>query len=311
MSAAAPTDRLIPRLRAALRRRWARRPPYERSFVEPELLMPRPVKTLVTSWAVIALAAGGDAVNFYLALSTISAELSSELVALLVAALTVVAVACVHSAAVAVRERSAVGSTPWGAAPMALTVLWLLLGLTAFLLRLRMPEPDAGTGGLVVLGAEPVEASGGSVTLAMSLMMLVLYLATGGIAAWFAFEHHNPYARLYHRARRRARRAEKRLGRAVIREGRAERELAVLHEDLAHDDERASRELANVQARAAELHELARLRLAKLLGDPAATSALRQSYVPHPRVPDPVESTTSSTTAPDDAPALLEGRTSS
>lgn len=289
MNARRHLRRLTDGLLRAIRRRWARRPPYERSYVEPRLLLARTWPAVAGSWGVILLAAGGDAVNFYLALAAISAELSEGLVALLVAALTVVAVACVHSAAVAVRERSAVGSTPWGAAPIALTVLWLMLGITAFLLRLRMPEPEAGASGLVVVGAEPVEASGGSVVLAMSLMMLVLYLATGGIAAWFAFEHHNPYARLYHRARRQCRKAEKRAGKALTLAGRCERELVVLREDLALDMERTTSELANVRARAAELHERARLRLAKHLGDPAATSALRQAFIPHPRTASAVE----------------------
>lgn len=256
----------------------------------------------------LAVAAGGDAMNFHSALGVLAQQQSGAQLWVVVAALTAAAVGSMHFVGMSARRLNGARPRVRDMASLGtLTFFWLSLGLSAFLLRLQEKErPDALTS---TFGAAPAAATEGSghyaTTVAFAILMLCLYLATGAMAAWAAF-HQAPYnsgaagarrarlrgrvlARRAMRARkercqvarvalRRAKRAHRRSWRKLrIADSRWEwlqAEADVLKEDLQRNEERFAAALASCQAGADELREHVRVRMATLMGDAASTNAL-------------------------------------
>ncbi len=254
---------------------------------------------------VLLVAAVGDAVNFKSALGEVSAALSDKQVWSAVVALTIATVGLMHFAGVSARKGRLAGLHWVRLLPVAvLGVLWLALGVCTALLRLAVPE-----GGGDVLAAltetATVPAATGSGPLseqyAVTLLMFALFLATGGLAAWAAYNGHDPVertgvrrvvaavsARLAARARRRTLRAletaehlahEQLLLHAAAHTDAVERR-AQLDREVDRCEERHQSDLQANDAWVEELRDHARLRLATVLGDPATTTALTAPHLP-------------------------------
>jgi hypothetical protein len=200
---------------------------------------------------ILGVAAGGDAINFTQALGVVAADLGLWQLWSVVGALTLATVGLMHFAGVSARKRRLAGLGRWASAPvLTLGALWLALGLSAFVLRLAPVEP--ATGGLVLRDAAAAASAAapqgpGWAQIGLALLMLCLFLATGGLAAWVAYNGHDPqherlsrvafmrrWARLVRGlARRWQRRLQRRDARRLRRLRRAVRRSRSLHRTLA------------------------------------------------------------------------------
>jgi hypothetical protein len=134
----------------------------------------------------LAVAAVGDAINFKIALGQLAGQESDWKIWSLVLALTAAAVSQMHFAGVSARRASDSGGRGPGVPASALTLLWFALGACAFWLRLnvtQMQETDPFSDAPVNSGSPVMH------NLPMSLLLLSLYLATGAVAAWSAYNH--------------------------------------------------------------------------------------------------------------------------
>ena len=138
---------------------------------------------------VLLVAAGGDAVNFYGALAIADPNLYGWQVVAAVLALTSATVGLMHFAGVSARKRRLGGVALWSRSVGTLTVLWLSMGASAFLIRVT-GEPD---GPALALPGAPAAATGFSFEqVPLGLLMFTLFLGTGGMAAWAAYNGHDP-----------------------------------------------------------------------------------------------------------------------
>ncbi len=221
----------------------------------------------------LPVVAAGDFVTFYLTLAGLLRE-DAVLTWILVGSFTFASVAVMHAAghtAKAVREGQGGLGRGW-VALMALA--WAALGGIAFYVRTQYVAA-ATTGADVAFGADPATAvAAGPDPLLSALLLGGLYLASGVLAFWIGFSGHRPRMSAYQDLR--ADLVRRRSAAAA-----AEREL-VLAERLV-DNARAEQQRAaqrtvdaarSIDAEIAELKELARIHLAGLIGQPAATNAV-------------------------------------
>jgi hypothetical protein len=155
-----------------------------------ELAPPRGWLGRVRRGAVLVVAAGGDAVSFYGALAIADPNLDERMVTAAVLALTSATVGLMHFAGVSARKRRLAGSTLRSWPIGTLLVLWLAMGVSAFVIRLVGEPVDTGLG---LAGAAPVAEAGlAPQQFGLALLMLTLFLGTGGMAAWAAYNGHDP-----------------------------------------------------------------------------------------------------------------------
>lgn len=235
----------------------------------------------------------GDFASFNIALSRSFASMSTVMVMILTAAMTAAAVLLMVEAGQAEAKRRSRNRGKLGRAPVRWRVLaWLVLGVTALLLRMAAPPEDSvaggfGTGsgfgtpepagfgesagsGLLYLG--PLELHTANLTSALAL--LAIFVAGGVGAFWFGRETYNPRLAAVHRAgsqvrveRRKVRRARRKMAAASLAldeiEGSTEQfyraraaltQLSELEHDLAQYD-RALTETTAARERAAQAEE--------------------------------------------------------
>lgn len=155
-----------------------------------ELAPPRGWPGRARRAAVLLVAAGGDAVSFYGALAIADPNLDDRQVAAAVLALTSATVGLMHFAGVSARKRRLAGSPLRSWPVMTLLLLWLAMGASAFVIRLFGEPVDAV---LDLAGAAPAASTGLSWEhVGLPLLMLTLFLGTGGMAAWAAYNGHDP-----------------------------------------------------------------------------------------------------------------------
>lgn len=211
----------------------------------------------------IGAAAIGDAVNFQSALGVVMEDQPLYVLRLAVAALTCAAVGLMHFAGMSHKKAKLGLGGRWAA--VALTGIWLLLGLGLLALRLVGYESTAsGDGGFGAAGATTTAATTQTwAHYALAALFFALYLATGAMASWAAFREHEPLkraarrearehrqaahgsARAQRRGERRAARSQRRARRraalvgwlvarfAAWRRWRAERSLEKCHREVA------------------------------------------------------------------------------
>jgi hypothetical protein len=258
----------------------------------------------------LLIAAAGDAMNFDTALGVLAQNQTDLEVWTVVAALTAAAVGSMHFVGTSARRVQGARPGPrQGAAIVALTTFWLALGVSAFLLRLQLPDADADLPPSASFGASPAATTEGvssdSTTLFFAVLMLCLYLTTGAMAAWGAFHlpaydpsraqerrsrRHHRRARFQEhrvrargrrharsalkRARRNHRRAWSELGAADSRWEQLQAEMQLLEKDAERNGERIAAATAASSAGAMELKEYVRVLMSAAMGDPASTNAL-------------------------------------
>jgi len=206
----------------------------------------------------------GDFASFNIALSRSFTQMGTGIVLMLTLAMTAAAVVLMYDAGRAEARRKSRNSGRTGRGPVRNRVLaWLLLGSTAFVLRLAAPpeatttgfgQTDPGFGSTTGSGfgttAEATTLALGPMTLhgenlASALALLAIFVA-GGIGAFYlGRESYNPRLTEVRRARRAERSTARRLVRAQRRNDRAQRGAGDL--SAAWDQHsRASGELATL-----------------------------------------------------------------
>ena len=229
-----------------------------------------------TSWALLLLlpvVAAGDFVTFYMTLAGLLRE-DDVLTYVLVGSFTFASVAVLHVAGHTAKDLRE-GQGGLGRGFVALMVgVWATLGGIAFFVRTQyVPTSTAGTD--LAFGADAAGAvPAGPDPLLSALLLGALYLASGVLAFWIGFAGHRPRMTSYQKLR-----AE--LGRRRSEATAAEHALVAaqrLHENATAEQDRVAQRTAaaaaSVDAEIAELEQLARIHLAGLLGQPAATNAV-------------------------------------
>ncbi|MGH3877366.1 MAG: hypothetical protein ACRDSK_10070 [Actinophytocola sp.] len=214
--------------------------------------------------------------------------------------LTVVVLCLAHFSGVTFRERAArmPGRARWAWVSL---VVWALIGLAAFWVRLSMEDSPSGVpAGDFTAGAAPEETAteDEQSLLPAALVFLALYLGSGVVALVGAYLTHNPLPGAHRALRRRHTRAADRLGAsdaalAKVCALREAQQQAIDDADQALRDERTERTCL-----AEELKQYARMLMAYRAQDAAFTDAVFQ---PDPRSL-PTAHTTNGSTEPDPTP---------
>ena len=214
----------------------------------------------------LALIVIGDFASFNIALSRTFTTMSAVMVLMLTLAMTAAAVVLMYEAGKAEARRKSRNSGRTGRGPVRHRVLaWLLLGATAFVLRMAAPPESTDTGGFGQAADTGFGAAAGggfgqaaeSTTLALgpmtlhaenlasALALLAIFFA-GGIGAFYlGRESYNPRLTQVRRARRSERSAARKLAWAHRRNDRAQRRSGDL--TAAWDQHaNATRELATI-----------------------------------------------------------------
>ena len=227
-------------------------------------------------FGVLAVAAGIDIATFYQVLALVMRNVPDEVVWLGVVGFTVTALSLAHTIGVRMRERADSGARAIGSGSAWLVfVIWLFVGLTAFVVRLVAAEPSTTAGTQIVEEGEQlaVPIVGSDNPLLAALLFLALYLATGTVAGVAGYLRHNTAARQYAvtlRSREsQARQAASSLADLTL----AQQTKVALNEERRRRAEGWEKAQEEWQAIARRLKQEARLRLAAAAQDPSTTDA--------------------------------------
>ncbi|MGY2001730.1 hypothetical protein [Blastococcus sp. SYSU DS1024] len=236
----------------------------------------------------LLLATAGDLAAFYVTLAGMTGQ-QAYMVWTLTIALAAAAVGVMHIVGRTARNLRE-GQGGLGRTALAvMTFGWLALGAATFYVRTQVEAPTVGTG-QVAFGGTAAEVPGDDPLLS-AILLAALYVGSGILAFWIGFSDHHPRMKTYLRLRRdlaSRRRAAADAERAAIE---AERLAANARAEVARTAARTAAAEASVDAELAELKELARIHVAGLLGDPAATNNLvsgRAEATDRPAEPRPV-----------------------
>jgi hypothetical protein len=260
--------------------RRQRRPDLERLDGLTESRWAKPLRYLL-----MALVAVGDLATFYMTLAVLFSE-EPLLTWALVGSFTLASMALMHAAghtAKNIREGQG-GLTRAAVAAMALA--WAALGGVAFYVRLNFTPPT--TSADVAFGVDPATAASGPSPVLSAVLLAGLFVASGVLAFWIGFSHH-PRMSAYRALR--AQLIDQRAT-AVAAEQTAiaaERLLANARAEQVRAAQRAADAGRSIDAEITELKELARLHLAGLLGEPAATNAVTTGRGAGPAEPGRVD----------------------
>jgi hypothetical protein len=227
-------------------------------------------------YAVLTVAAGIDIATFYQVLALVMRNVPDEIVWLGVVGFTVTALALAHTIGVRIRDRVDNGGRALGSSSAwMLFIVWLFVGITAFVVRLTAAPPQLSGGTTIIEEGQPV-TFGLSPTddpLLAALLFLALYFATGAVAGVAGYLRHNTAAKQY--AATLKARSEVAKVAAV-----SAADLALARQTLyALQEERRRREDGWVKAQeewaaiARRLKQEARLRLASHAQNPSVTDA--------------------------------------
>lgn len=245
----------------------------EPGHADPTLLAGRPRGGYLYLFALV-IAAAADITAFYQVVLLVQGDLTQALVIVLVIGFTGVSLILAHFTGTMLRDRRA--GAKWIQSYKIITTIsvWGLLGLLAFLVRLRS---GSGSGGGYQLpggsSSTSVSVSNPQGTLAGAAIFAGLYVATGVVAMIGSYLSHNPLRPAFVRAVREHRAAAERHAISVrrLRLAEAEREFFADHIQAAG---RVRDEAEKVRhALAAELKQQARLELAKRMQNASATDA--------------------------------------
>ncbi|TQN42126.1 hypothetical protein FHU33_1520 [Blastococcus colisei] len=225
----------------------------------------------------LLLATAGDLAAFYVTLAGMTGQ-QAYMVWTLTIALAAAAVGVMHVVGRTARNLRE-GQGGLGRVSLAfMTTGWLALGAATFYVRTQVEAPTASTG-QVAFGGVAAETSGEDPLLA-ALLLAALYIGSGILAFWIGFSDHHPRMKSYLKLRRDL---------AAQRRAAADAESAAIEAERLADNARAEIErtaartaaaAASVDAEITELKELARIHVAGVLGDPAATNNLVSGRAP-------------------------------
>lgn len=223
----------------------------------------------VVSLLLLLLAAAGDFVNFWTVVAGLTGE-NGTLLWILTGAFAAAAVGLMHVAGRTARNRR---EHQGGLGRVALTVLfatWTALGVAAFYVRLQVG--GAGAAEQDVFGG--VVATDEPDPLLAAVLLAALYLAAGVLAFFIGFADHHPRMTPFRKLRAQLARDEE----AAATTERAAIEAERLADNARAEVDRTRARVAaakeSIDAEIAELKELARLHIARLIGEPASTNNL-------------------------------------
>jgi len=229
----------------------------------------------------LGLAALADVAQFYQVLELVMPTQNGLLITLAVVGFTAAVLYLSHYAGLLLRRTRARatadrGRRIIGLVPAALCVLlWLALGLTAFRVRYHVAPPPSGPVPLVIGdAAAPSVTQIDPYALEAGLMFLMLYLATGAIAAVGGYLGHHPLRGVYRAALREQTRTAERAAATAHQVAMAEAERDSHRELLRAAELIRAKERQARLALAEQLKQHARLRLAEHAQDPAVTDAI-------------------------------------
>jgi hypothetical protein len=249
----------------------------------------------------------GDFVTFWMTLAGLLRE-SGVVTWILVGSFTFASIAIMHFAGRTAKNAREGQGGLGRSAVIALASVWALLGAVAFYVRTQYTAVDAGSGD-VAFGADPAAASTGTDPMLSALLLLGLFLASGFLAFWVGYSAHHPRMAAYRKLRRQLREQRETVAATEQAALAAERLLANARMEEVRVADRTAGAARSVAAEIGELKELARLHLAGLLGEPAATNAVTTGRGTDPSSPEPVADAQPDLPA-DDAVPLVRPRKS-
>lgn len=166
------------------------------------------------TWVVLLAAAGVDIATFYQVLILVM-NVPAPVVWGAVVGFTAVALALAHQAGTQANAAVNPGNVVVGAKATAWACFatWLLLGVTAFIVRFVVQSANQDASSMFIVDGQPQTIGIDSQTTSQhlsALLFLVLYLATGLIAGLAGFGQPDPEGRLWSRAVRKRSRASRR-----------------------------------------------------------------------------------------------------
>lgn len=228
------------------------------------------------SWRVISIilllaAAAGDFVNFRMVVAGVT-EGEGLAVWVLTAAFAAAAVGVMHVAGRLARNlREGQG----GLGRISLAVImtaWAALGVAAFYVRLNVKSNGASTADDIFAGTTATTT--GEDPLLSAILLAALYVGAGVLAFYIGFADHHPRMNSFLRLRRDLRSQREDVARAEQAAIEAERLAVNANDELARTAARTAAAESSFDAEIAELKELARIHIAGLIGEPAATNNL-------------------------------------
>ncbi|WP_448616257.1 hypothetical protein [Modestobacter sp. URMC 112] len=227
----------------------------------------------------LPVVAAGDLVTFYMTLAGLLRE-DALLTWVLVGSFTFASVAVLHAAGHTAKNLRE-GQGGLGRAWIALMVAaWAALGGIAFYVRTQfVPTAPAGAGAGFGADAAAVAPTGPDPMLS-ALLLGGLYLASGVLAFWIGFSGHRPRMTSYQKLRADLVRCRAEAGATERRVVSAEAAVTTARAEQERTAQRTAEAARSIDAEIAELKQLARIHLAGLLGQPAATNAVTTAGPP-------------------------------
>jgi hypothetical protein len=230
----------------------------------------------VLYYGVLLVAAGIDIATFYQVLALVMKNVPDEVVWLGVVGFTVTALSLAHTMGVRIRDRIDNGGRALGSASAwLLFVIWLFVGVTAFIVRLVAAEPSTAGGTSIVVDGEQITAPAANSDnpLLAALLFIALYLATGTVAAIAGYLRHNTAAKQYAVTLRTRASAAKVAASSAADLALARQTMVALEEERRRRAEGWVKAQEEWHAIARRLKQEARLRLASAAQNPSTTDA--------------------------------------
>jgi hypothetical protein len=226
----------------------------------------------VISILLLALATAGDLASFYITLAGMTGQ-EAWMVWLLTVALTAAAVGVMHVVGRTARNlregQGGLGRT----ALVLMTIGWIVLGAAAFYVRTQVEAPSTSTGA-PRFGADAGAAASGDDPLLSAILLAALFVGSGILAFYIGFSEHHPRMAAYLQLRADLAKQQEQAALAEQTAIDAQRRFETAKAEVDRTTDRTAAAEASVDAEVAELKELARIHVAGLLGEPAATNNL-------------------------------------
>jgi hypothetical protein len=220
----------------------------------------------------LALAAAGDLASFYITLAGMDDQ-QPWMVWLLTVALTAAAIGVMHVVGRTARNLREGQGGLGRAALVLMTIGWIVLGAATFILRTQADSTSASTA-VATFDAETSAQTGGNEPLLFAILLAALYVGSGILAFYIGFSDHHPRMASYLQLRADLARQQEQAAQAEQTAIDAHRRFETAKAEVDRTTDRTAAAEASVDAEIAELKELARIHVAGLLGEPAATNNL-------------------------------------
>jgi hypothetical protein len=230
----------------------------------------------VLYYAVLAVAAGIDIATFYQVLALVMRNVPDQVVWLGVVGFTVTALALAHTMGIRARDQVDNGKRVLASPSVwLLFVIWLFVGVTAFIVRLTAAPPQSTGGTTIIEEGQLVinRATGPDDALLAALLFLALYFATGAVAGVAGYLRHNTAAKRYEATLRNRSDVAKLVAASAADLALARQTLVALEEERRRREEGWVKAQEEWQAIARRLKQEVRLRLASAAQNPSVTDA--------------------------------------